>query len=143
MSLSSFQGDTSQQFISTAVKIGGQVAAEAAESNTDDKSTRVAASQYSQILSALKLDVSRLDTIDLFRRDYKEQEISETSLRAGFSSVPIGLSDWIHARHGDGQDRWDAYWKAMQDWMKQKKLDVAVVGTSFRDGGNDKHKREL
>jgi exopolyphosphatase len=96
--------------------------------------------------------VSRLGTLDLLRRDYKEQtvhlsELGSSDVKAGFSSVPVGLSDWIHERHGNGQDRWDGYWGVMRDWMKQKGLDVAVVGTSFRDESSKEkkgaHQREL
>jgi exopolyphosphatase len=165
---SSFNSGERSAFIETAVKAGGQVAAEAVGQSPEEedevsiesssvKSPKVleAASAYYRILSAKKLDVSRLNTIDLLRRDYKENAIKlgkggggTSNLTAGFSSVPVGLSDWVHERHGNGKDRWDGYWGALRDWMKQKGLDVAVIGTSFREqveeeGEKGKHKREL
>jgi exopolyphosphatase len=152
---SSFSSSDRNTFINAAIKFGGQVAVEAAGQQaeeademsieSDSPKALEAASAYYRILSALKLEISRLGTIDLLRRDYKEQTVHlSNDIKAGFSSVPVGLSEWIHERHGDGQDRWDGYFNSMREWMKQRSLDVAVVGTSFRDEEKSgKHKREL
>lgn len=145
--------------------MGGQTAAEAVgqlpeeqdemsieASDLQSPKALEAASSYYRILVAMKQDVTRLSTIDLLRRDYKEQTVhlsegnsAASDIRAGFSSVPVGLSDWVHERHSN--DYWDGYWKAITDWMKQKSLDIAVVGTSFRQEqaheDKGKHKREL
>ena len=119
-------------------------------SKVDSPNSLVAASAYFRILAAKKLDVSRLDSLDLLRRDYKENVVALSegdllSLRAGFSSVPVGLCDWVHERYGDGQERWSGYWGSLYQWMGEKGLDIAVVGTSFREDGEEKgkHKREL
>lgn len=121
---------------------------------------RKSASQYYQVLSAKKLDVSHLDSLSLLRRDYKESEVeigTQAKLRAGFSSVPVGLSEWVRSRHGQKDDRWDKYWHSLHEWMKERNLHVAVVGTSFREKPEDapwseeeersskdgKHRREL
>lgn len=156
---SSFNSSDRNTFLNAAIKSGGQVAAEAAGQSaeegdemsieSDSPKALEAASAYYRVLTALKSEVSRLGTLDLLRRDYKEQMVhvsqdGSPDIRAGFSSVPVGLSDWIHERHGNGEDRWDGYWAVIRDWMKQRSLDVAVVGTSFRDEEKKgKHKREL
>lgn len=155
-------------FVQSAIKLSGANGAEVHAVAVEElggegvtievaEQTREAASQFFEILVQKKLDVSRLGTRDLLRRDYKESvtELGDgsTTLRAGFSSVPVGLSDWIHQRHGDGDDRWTAYWQALRAWMSERKLDVAVIGTSFREvdesqtleerAKNAKHRREL
>jgi exopolyphosphatase len=119
-------------------------------STVNSPKTLEAASSFFRILSAKKLDVSRLNTLELLRRDYKENTIrlNDGDFRAGFASVPVGLSDWVHDRHGKDHNRWDSYWSAIRDWMKQRELDVAVVGTSFQEPKEFKedkvaHKREL
>lgn len=147
-----------EKFSSSTIQADMEEQGELHVSQADTKTVLQAATQYFEILSEKKLDVSRLDTHDLLRRDYKESiaelgTSSTDSIRAGFSSVPVGLSDWIHERHGDGEDRWNGYWKALREWMNERKLDVAVVGTSFRELAetgtleerkkNGKHRREL
>ncbi|UZJ53870.1 hypothetical protein CBS101457_003190 [Exobasidium rhododendri] len=150
-------------FIQAATKAGGKVASDVAgslpeeddemsieASSVESPKTLEAASSFYRILTAKKQDVSRLDTNDLLRRDYKENTIklSDRDLRAGFASVPVGLSDWVHERHASDTNRWDGFWSAIADWMKQRELDVAVVGTSFQEGSlnaeeKGAHKREL
>lgn len=161
---SSFNLTTRDSFIQAAIKVGGEIAAEAVgklpgkqdEMSIESfdlmspKATLEAASSYYRILAAMKQNVTRLGTIDLLRRDYKEQTVhisngnGASDIRAGFSSVPVGLSDWIHERHS--KDQWNGFWKEITNWMKQKSLDVAVIGTSFREQTHEDkgiHKREL
>lgn len=168
---STFGSEQRNSFVQTAVQVSGlekfksaTIEADMEEqgdlhlSQSDTKPVLQAATQYFEILSEKKLDVSRLNTHDLLRRDYKESVANigagtPNSIRAGFSSVPVGLSDWVHERHGDAEDRWNGYWKALHQWMIERKLDVAVVGTSFRELAesgtleerkkNGKHRREL
>lgn len=168
---STFGSAQRSSFVQTAVQVSGldkfssaTIQADMEEqgdlhiSQADTTTVLQATTQYFEILSEKKLDVSRLNTHDLLRRDYKESVAdlgtsSTDSIRAGFSSVPVGLSDWVHERHGDGEDRWNGYWKALREWMNERKVDIAVVGTSFRELAetgtleerkkNGKHRREL
>lgn len=133
-------------FTQAAIQLyGSSSLAEQSSSSTPTEGVsgdaRGAASQYYQILSAKKLDVSRLSSHDLLRRDYKENTVVLEShakqVRAGFSSVPVGLSDWIHQRHGNDKQPWNAFWRTLRSWMHERSLDVAVVGTSFREVPTD------
>lgn len=109
---------------------------------------RTALSTYWSVLSAVKLDVGRLSSADLLHRDYKET-LDENQVRAGFSSVPVGLSEWIRKRDlsqgaGGDDERWQHYWTTIDQFMHEKRLQWAVVGTSFRDDEKEsKHRREL
>lgn len=118
------------------------------------------------ILAANKAAVGHLSGIDLLRRDYKSSTLSiqglgdkaaqifggqgSHDLRAGFSSVNLGLPTWLHRSQGQGTaneaesaSAWKAFWNTLREWMAQQKLDVAVVGTSFRGEEDGKHRREL
>lgn len=181
-------------FLDTAVRFGGDTAASAAKADSSffakshtslgfsdgllpsslasaDASegvlARTALSTYWAVLSAVKLDVARLSSADLLHRDYKETTFDESQFRSGFSSVPVGLSEWIRKKDlspaggagagGKGEDeRWQKYWSTIDEFMREKRLQWAVVGTSFRDDGEEmdesndssterdgKHRREL
>jgi len=103
---------------------------------------------------------------DLFRRDAKEVQLhlklpssasSFLTFNIGLASIPLGLARLITKDpHYPGAptpqglidpqtratDRWQSWWHALSGWMKERKLNMAVVGTSFRDE-KDKHRREL
>lgn len=119
-------------------------------------------SAMSDVLSANKAAISHLSSLDLLKRDYKSSSLTEQdlnskvlpggaqSLKAGFSSVNLGLPAWLHrgegmgiANQGDSSKAWAAFWESLRGWMEDQALDVAVVGTSFRDEENGKHRREL
>lgn len=170
---STFGSQQRAQFLQNAAQISGMAQPESSvvEADMEEQGKTVvtekaspsvlrAAAHFFEILSNKKLDVSRLDSHALLRRDYKES-VAELDgdmrlghpLRAGFSSVPVGLSDWVHEQHGDGEERWAGFWKLVREWMRERDLDIAVVGTSFREmaetgtleerAKNAKHRREL
>ncbi|PWN30381.1 hypothetical protein BDZ90DRAFT_257462 [Jaminaea rosea] len=109
------------------------------------------------VLSASKAAIRHLSSLDLLKRDYKSSSLSADDLRgaskglkAGFSSVNLGLPTWLHRAEGMGTSSeqesaqaWAGFWSSLREWMEDQALDVAVVGTSFRDEESDKHKREL
>jgi hypothetical protein len=120
----------------------------------------------SDVLAALKAAISHLSTLDLLKRDYKTSVLSPSSdkdvssvqleavglteLKAGFSSVNLGLPAWLHRSAETGRDNqqmsgkaWQEWWLDLERWMKDQQLTVAVVGTSFTDEEKLKHKREL
>ena len=94
-------------------------------------------------LSAAKFDVDGLSTHDLLLRDYKEYESSTASssyptLRAGLSTVPLGLNKWL-AKENDG---WGSYLSSVDEYMSERNLDIEGVLTTFHSD-KGKHKREL
>ncbi|CAO1630511.1 unnamed protein product [Sympodiomycopsis kandeliae] len=117
-------------------------------SSTLDKTTGIW-----QILSSSKSAISHLSTLDLLKRDYKSTSVAD--LKAGFSSVNLGLPNWLH-RDGNTMvenesisgKAWNEWWSVLISWMESQKLDVSVVGTSFSssgetEGSKPKHLREL
>lgn len=116
-----------------------------------------------EILAASKNAVSHLTTLELLKRDYKTSSLSSSDipesiaslfpsqeLKAGFSSVNLGLPAWLHRGEGMGRQSekesrraWEEWWRSLHQWMESQKLSVAVVGTSFSDEENEKHRREL
>lgn len=117
------------------------------------------------ILAASKNAISHLASVDLLKRDYKSSSLSASALgpaadsllcdsggdlKAGFSSVNLGLVPWLHRGEGMGTSSqvesmkaWQTFWSSLDEWMSAQQLQVAVVGTSFRDEESDKHRREL
>lgn len=132
-------------------------------------SAKIILAPFWQILSGSKQAVSHLSGRDLLRRDYKELDFTspeasdpaqaDVTLKLGFASVPISIVEWLHkdrpARQlADAADpklevkqAWAAWWKTLDDFMSERKIDIAVMTGSFRvpDGQVDagKHKREL
>lgn len=101
------------------------------------------------ILSASKNAISHLSTMDLLKRDYKSSSLTfdTHTIKAGFSSVNLGLPEWLHRRSQvanteTSTQAWSEWWITLLEWMQNQNLDVAVVGTSFRDE-KDRHAREL
>ena len=96
-------------------------------------------------LETKKVDVSNLSVWDLLRRDYKEYTLRlpwagpEVSIKAGLSTVPLGLEAWI--TEGRLQD-------VAKKWMDTKGLTVHGILTSYRDpnkpgkSGKGKHRRQ-
>lgn len=129
------------------------------------QSAKIILAPFWSILSRAKQAVDHLAGRDLLRRDYKEldfvggAEESSLSLKLGFASVPISMVEWLHKdrptpRLADAadpkqevRDAWAAWWKVLDDFMDERKIDVAVMTGSFRvpEGEVDagKHKREL
>jgi exopolyphosphatase len=87
-------------------------------------------------LKTKKESVDGLSTLDLLRRDYKEETIGSTTIKLGISSVPRRLESC------------DDLWTWSKRWMAHRGLAVFGVLTSFRDegkvnkSGKPKHKRE-
>ncbi|KIK55576.1 hypothetical protein GYMLUDRAFT_62509 [Collybiopsis luxurians FD-317 M1] len=94
----------------------------------------------SNILSTKKEDVSHLGPRDLLRRDYKEYDFvlpwhpSESTIRAGLSTVPVRLSEW--ALDGKLETEGEA-------WMKERGLHILGVLTAYRGATKGKRKREM
>lgn len=135
------------------------------DTDSATQSAKVILAPYWGILSQSKQAVSHLSGRDLLRRDYKEVDFTPSeastpiSLKLGFASVPISIAEWLHKDRphpllSDSPDpkaevkqAWAAWWKVLDDFMAERKIDLAVMTGSFRvpqgevDGG--KHKREL
>ncbi|KZP12518.1 DHH phosphoesterase [Athelia psychrophila] len=93
-------------------------------------------------LSEKKNDVSRLDSRDLLRRDYKEYRLDlswagpRAFMNAGISAAPeIGLKEWVSKDSA-------AFWAAAREWMQERDLGVLGVLTSVRGEKNHIHKHE-
>jgi exopolyphosphatase len=94
-------------------------------------------------LEAQKDDVSNLSVRDLLRRDYKEYTYqlpwadARISIKAGLSTVPLGLDTWI--THGRLEQQ-------AQPWMESRGLAVHGILTSYKHksekSGKGKHRRE-
>ncbi|PWY97116.1 DHH phosphoesterase [Testicularia cyperi] len=139
------------------------------ETDSATQSAKIILAPYWQILSQSKMAVSHLSGRDLLRRDYKEVDFAspehadpadaDVALKLGFASVPISIVEWLHkdrpvTRLSEATDAkaeveaaWSAWWKVLDDWMNERKIDIAVMTGSYRvaDGEVDagKHKREL
>ncbi|KAG8684237.1 Exopolyphosphatase, partial [Ceratobasidium sp. 423] len=101
---------------------------------------RMTMSELANVLVDKKRDVSELSGHDLLRRDYKEFEWNNSRgvlVRVGLSTVPMGLKHWIER---DGKNK---FWAAQDAWIKERKLDVSGVLTTFRTRTKNKHKREM
>lgn len=136
------------------------------ETDSATQSAKIILAPYWNILMRSKLAVSHLSGRDLLRRDYKEVDFSSAdsndqniALRLGFASVPISLVEWLHkdrphpllseAPHPkqEVKEAWSAWWKVLDSFMEERKIDIAVMTGSFRVPEGElhagKHKREL
>lgn len=105
-------------------------------------STETLANVYGS-LSDAKFNVSALNTNDLLIRDYKEYTLPTSSvtyptLRAGLSTVPLGLKEWFE-KESSG---WESLVSAIDGYMAQRNLDIEGVLTSYNNK-QGKHRREL
>ncbi|KAJ9118164.1 hypothetical protein QFC22_004068 [Naganishia vaughanmartiniae] len=110
--------------------------------------------EFANKLFEAKNDVSELSTHELLLRDYKEYTMHTASERdtmnVGLSTVPMGLSIWL-SRNIQAKGivpGWQPFVSAMDEWMRERNLDIAGVLTSFNTlpkvvGEKGKHKREL
>ena len=115
----------------------------ATASITDADATAVYPEVFDQ-LSTAKSDVSGLTTRELLLRDYKEyvlptSSVSYPSLKAGLSTVPVGIKVWLERE----PDSWHSYMAAVDAYMVERKLDLQGILTSFSSAKSGKHKREL
>ncbi|EPQ28017.1 uncharacterized protein PFL1_04344 [Pseudozyma flocculosa PF-1] len=151
---------------------GSSPSADAASSDRAVVDAKSKLRPFWEVLVKSKLMVSHLSGRDLLRRDYKELDFVEPasatpegaklSLRLGFASVPIGLAEWLHKDRpqpslqdvadpkAEVDAAWADWWKTLDAFMEERKIDLAVMTGSFRDaaGGGEgkeggKHKREL
>jgi exopolyphosphatase len=95
-------------------------------------------------LEAKKVNVSNLGVWDLLRRDFKEYTLKlpwvgpDVSIKAGLSTVPLGLEGWTNGRLE----------AEAKKWMETKGLAVHGILTSYRDtkklgkSGRGKHRRQ-
>ena len=118
---------------------------------------------WDALLQAVKADVAHLDTHELLTRDYKVAVVTvpgtsgNTVIHMGISAVPVSLSAWLSNAYrtraalgtvseAEAAREWDAWWRALHAWMRERRLDLAVIMTSFRedDGkGHSKSRRDL
>lgn len=106
-----------------------------------DNTVLALSSRTTSLLSS-KADVGWMDGRDLLRRDYKEYEL--VPWRYGLSTVPLSFSAWLEK----GNDGWALVERDVEAWMKERKLSMAGVLTSFnatseKEGKKGKHQREL
>ncbi|EST08613.1 DHHA2 [Kalmanozyma brasiliensis GHG001] len=139
------------------------------DTDSSTQSAKIVLAPYWQVLSQSKQAVSHLSGRDLLRRDYKELDFThpegsdaahaEIALKLGFASVPISLVEWLHkdrptprltdAAHPkqEVKEAWAAWWKVLDEFMAERKIDIAVMTGSFRvpegEVNAGKHKREL
>lgn len=90
-------------------------------------------------LKTKKEDVSRLDTRDLLRRDYKEDTLTPSwakasQIQVGLSSVPIGFKSWIP------QD--ENFSNTVEGWIKERQIAALVVLASFSDEKESKKSKK-
>ena len=92
-------------------------------------------------LKTRKDDVSRLETRDLLRRDYKEDTLTpawtkDAQIQVGLSSVPVGFGSWI--------PRDEDFYDAVEGWIRERRISALAILTSFSDEkkskGKDKEK---
>ncbi|CAD6946204.1 unnamed protein product, partial [Tilletia controversa] len=100
---------------------------------------------------------------DLLRRDYKEVQLQlhlpsgdTLPFGIGFSSIPLAMSRLLTKDPTPGApisaglidpqsrstDRWQACLYSFRAWMEERKVGMAVVGSSYRDE-KGKHRRDL
>jgi exopolyphosphatase len=101
------------------------VAAASTESSSDPLD------DHTDLLQAKKYDLSRLQGRDLLRRDYKEYESETLHIRYGLSTVPLRLDEWLHRSEVGGN--YDQILNKMEDWGKERDLDIVGVLTSYVD----------
>lgn len=117
--------------------------AQALSGLSDDNHTSTRFSEIFATLSEAKQDVGALSTNDLLLRDYKEYVLPTASsvyptLKAGLSTVPVGLKPWLE-KESDG---WTSLLAGVEKYMDDRELDIEGVLTSF-NSKSGKHKREL
>jgi len=93
-----------------------------------------------QELLRTKFDVGHLSTHDLLLRDYKQYDLPSTSrsYRAGLSTVPLSLKNWLEKEGG-----WAPFLGALDAYMQERGLDVEGILTSYKSENKGKGKREL
>ncbi|SNX87671.1 related to PPX1 - exopolyphosphatase [Melanopsichium pennsylvanicum] len=139
------------------------------DTDSATRSAKIILAPYWQILSGSKQAVSHLSGRDLLRRDYKQLDVvhpegydaanADVVLKLGFASVPISIVEWLHKDRPtpklvdaadakqEVKEAWAVWWKVLDEFMAERKIDIAVMTGSFRvaqgevDAG--KHKREL
>ena len=105
-----------------------------ADSQTSDASVQSSPNSLAGLadsLQAKKYDLSRLQGRDLLRRDYKEYESDTLHIRYGLSTVPLRLEEWLH--RPEVGENYDQILEKMEDWGKERNLDIVGVLTSYVD----------
>ena len=133
------------EFLWRVVGSAGQTtfvdAAEAGMSIADLDAGRIdpSLSAWAEQLFAAKNDVSGLSTHDLLFRDYKEYAMPTSAptdvLTVGLSTVPLALAAWLSRDHAATgiHPGWKPFVLAMDAWMRERRLDVAGILTTFND----------
>ncbi|KAL0579428.1 Exopolyphosphatase [Marasmius crinis-equi] len=113
-------------------------------------------SALSGALSSKKFDVSHLSVSELLRRDYKEYDFAveipeehsdKISVKAGLSTVPVGLTKWAGG-NADEEGRLDLLLSESATYMSERGISVLGVLTTFRkekrkNGTKGKGMREM
>ncbi|CAH7686253.1 hypothetical protein PPACK8108_LOCUS20875 [Phakopsora pachyrhizi] len=90
-------------------------------------------------LSDLKNDVTRLDSYQLLKRDFKDYQIN--GFRLGLSSVPISIVNWIIEKENRGVKN---LLSSIGKFLDSEKLDMIGILTNFRKSrsGDEKEKKK-
>ncbi|KAG8976374.1 Exopolyphosphatase, partial [Tulasnella sp. 427] len=88
-------------------------------------------------LQERKEDVSRLNTHDLLRRDYKE--FTHGGLQVGLATVPLGLKPWT----GKEEFKKKEFFESLEGYMKTRKLDILGVLTTYKSAKKHQRRREI
>ncbi|KAI0165501.1 exopolyphosphatase-like protein [Xylariaceae sp. FL1272] len=95
-----------------------------------------------KLLSELKEDLSNMSFRDVFRKDYKEW--SAKGLNLATSSVPKSFAYLVDEKAGGDAA---TFWEELEKWGVEKdeerKMDLVVVFTAFKDEEDDRFCREL
>jgi exopolyphosphatase len=84
--------------------------------------------RFFDAITEVKADISQLGFRDIFRKDYKEWH--DNGLKLGISSVVQNL-DYLISTVGNGKD--DDFLAQLEEWAKERKLDIASVMTTSHD----------
>lgn len=107
---------------------------------------------WNEQMQQAKNDVSQLDTQALLLRDLKITNVHTSqgsNMQVGLASVPLSLSAWISGAyrtrasqetvHDDvAEQEWHNWWKEIASFMRESRLDMAVILLSYRERKNDR-----
>ncbi|KAJ1807745.1 Exopolyphosphatase [Coemansia sp. RSA 2523] len=105
--------------VSTDSAVADQESSDEVESLDHVSSTH----ELYKILDKLKGKVSHLSARDLLRKDYKQWTVGSPAWTVGISSISYRLQKWIK------RDSRKQIKKAVEKWVDEQKLDVALVMT--------------
>lgn len=158
LSLASFQSSSILSLPSVNLENSPPPSDDESSSVQERPTQAIKTHEFWKILSGLKAQVGHLTTKELLKRDLKTLEfvlpdglnlngVEKFKLKLSFSSVPLGLSEWVH------KTDWEKWWNEVENWMKGEGIHLTLILNSFRErkigsGGKagserGKHRREL